>query len=196
MHIILVGASHGWRLFQALKRIPGYGVTFKVTCLCVRGARFADLFWPQTVQKDDFLVVIPFGNDVHIRRFVKYDRFQKVFHLQKFVPYPKSYWDFLFSRLHEKLSGKNCKITVIDNFYRYLCCERHRHKGWLTYQTAVNKELRSQFKNTSVHILDHRLLFDNPRLIKNSALEYRKLQGDAVHFEDYLTIAKNLLKTL
>ncbi len=32
MHIILVGASHGWRLFQALKRIPGYGISFKVTC--------------------------------------------------------------------------------------------------------------------------------------------------------------------
>jgi hypothetical protein len=47
-----------------------------------------------------------------------------------------------------------------------------------------------------VHILDHRLLFDNPRLIKNSALEYRKLQGDAVHFEDYMPIAKNLLKRL
>jgi hypothetical protein len=38
------------------------------------------------------------------------------------------------------------------------------------------------------------LLFDNPRVIKNSASEYRKLQGDSVHFEDYLPIAKNLLK--
>jgi hypothetical protein len=140
MHIILVGASHGWRLFQALKRVLGYGIIFKVTCLCVRGAWFADLFWPQTVQKNDFLVVIPFGNDLHIRRFVKFDRFLKVFHLEKFVPYPKSYW------------------------------ERHRHKGWLTYQTTVNKELRTQFKETSVYILDHRLLFDNPRVIKNSAL--------------------------
>ena len=103
MHIILVGASHGWRLFQALKRIQGYGVTFKVTCLCVRGARFADLFWPQTVQKDDFLVVIPFGNDVHIRRFVKYDRFQKVFHLQKFVPYPKKLLGFSILKATRKI---------------------------------------------------------------------------------------------
>jgi hypothetical protein len=86
MHIILVGASHGWRLFQALKRVPGYGIIFKVTCLCVRGAWFADLFWPQTVKKDDFLVVIPFGNDLHIRRFVRFDKYSKVFHLDKFVP--------------------------------------------------------------------------------------------------------------
>jgi hypothetical protein len=141
MHIILAGASHGWRLFQALKRVPGYGITFKVTCLCVRGARFADLFWPQTVKKDDFLVVIPFGNDLHIRKYVKFDRYLKVFHLEKFVPYPKTYWDVLFSKLHEKLSDKNCKIIVIDNFHRHLCCEKHRHKGWLSYQSAVNKEL-------------------------------------------------------
>ena len=196
MHIILVGASHGWRLFQALKRIPGYGITFKVTCLCVSGARFADLFWPQTVQKDDFLVVIPFGNDLHIRRFVRYDRFLKVFHLDKFVPYPKSYWDSLFSRLHEKLSNKNCKITVIDNFYRHLCCEKHRHKGWLAYQSKINKELCDQFKNTSIKTVDHQLLLQNTRNCKLNASEYRKLQGDSVHFRDYFPIATRLLRLL
>jgi hypothetical protein len=196
MHIILVGASHGWRLFQALKRIPGYGVTFKVTCLCVRGARFADLFWPQTVQKDDFLVIIPFGNDVHIRRFVKYDRFRKVFHLERFVPYQKGYWDSLFSRLREKLSDKNCNKIVIDNFYRHLCCERHRHKGWLAYQSKVNKELRDQFKDTSIRVVDHRLLLPNTRNCKLNASEYRKLQGDSVHFRDYFPIAIRLLNLL
>jgi hypothetical protein len=89
-----------------------------------------------------------------------------------------------------------CFASKIIFLLSHLCCEKHRHKGWLTYQTTVNKELRTQFKDTSVYILDHRLLFDNPRLIKNSALEYRKLQSDAVHFEDYLPIAKNLLKML
>jgi hypothetical protein len=196
MHIILVGASHGWRLFQALKRVPGYGITFKVTCLCVRGARFADLFWPQIVKEDDFLVVIPFGNDLHARRFVRLDKNLKVFHLDKFEPYPKTYWDGLFARLHERLLGKNCKIIVIDNFYRHLCCEKHRHKGWLAYQSKINKELRNQFKNTSVRTVDHRLLLQNTRNCKLNASEYRKLQGDSVHFRDYFPIATRLLRLL
>jgi hypothetical protein len=196
MHIILVGASHGWRLFQALKRIPGYGITFKVTCLCVRGARFADLFWPQTVQKDDFLVVIPFGNDLHIRRFVKFDTFLKVFHLEKFVPYPDEYWNNLFGQLQGRLSGKNCKITVINNFYRHLCCDAHRHKGWLSYQTKINNKIQELFENSSVKVIDHRLLLDDHRILKKNLSKYRRLQSDSVHFRDYLQIAKNLLTLL
>jgi hypothetical protein len=193
MHIILVGASHGWRLFQALKRIPGYGRTFKVTCLCVRGARFADLFWPQTVQADDFLVVIPFGNDLHVRRFVRFDSSQKVFHLDRFIPYPDEYWNNLLSQLQGRLAGKNCKIAVINNFYRHLCCNAHRHEGWLSYQTKINKKIQDLFENTSVKVIDHRLLLDNHRILKKNLKRYRKLQCDAVHFRDYLPIAKNLL---
>jgi hypothetical protein len=196
MHIILVGASHGWRLFQALKRIPGYGITFKVTCLCVRGARFADLFWPQTVRKSDFLVVIPFGNDLHIRKFVRFDKYLKVFHLDKFVPYPDEYWNNLFAQLRGRLSDKNCKIAVINNFYRHLCCDAHRHKGWLSYQTKINKNIQKLFENSSVKVIDHRLLLDNHRILKKNPFEYRKLQCDSVHFRDYLPIARNLLKLL
>jgi len=193
MHIILVGASHGWRLFRALKRIPGYGTTFTVTCLCVRGAKFVDLIWPKTVTESDFLVVIPFGNDVQPQKFVKFDRNTNVLHLEKFIPYGKEHWDILFSKLHEKLSDKNCKITVIDNFYRHLCCDKHRHKGWLGYQSKINKELRDQFKNTPIKI---RKLLENTRICKLNASEYRKFQRDSVHFRDYFPIATKLLKML
>jgi hypothetical protein len=179
-----------------LKRIPGYGSTFKVTCLCVRGARFADLFWPQTVQRDDFLVVIPFGNDLHIRRFVRFDPSQKVFHLDRFVPYPDEYWNNLLAQLQGRLAGKNCKIAVINNFYRHLCCNAHRHKGWLSYQTKINKKIQDLFENTLVKVIDHRLLLDDPRILKKNLKRYRRLQGDAVHFRDYLPIAKNLLRLL
>jgi hypothetical protein len=196
MHIILVGASHGWRLFQALKRIPGYGISFKVTCLCVRGARFADLFWPQTVNKDDFLVVIPFGNDLHIRRFVRFDNDLKVFHLNRFVPYPDEYWNNLFDQLQARLAGRNCKIRVINNFYRHLCCNAHRHKGWLSYQTKIKIKIQDLFENTSVKVIDHRLLLDDYRILKKNLSRYRRLQCDSVHFRDYLPIAKNLLKLL
>jgi hypothetical protein len=176
--------------------LVGAVITFRVTCLCVRGARFADLFWPQAVKKDDFLVVIPFGNDLHARKFVRFDKYLKVFHLDKFEPYPKTYWDVLFAKLHERLSGKNCKIIVIDNFYRHLCCEKHRHKGWLAYQSKINKELCDQFKNTSIKTVDHQLLLQNTRNCKLNASEYRKLQGDSVHFRDYFPIATRLLRLL
>jgi stalled ribosome alternative rescue factor ArfA len=194
MHIILVGASHGWRLFRALKRIPGYGTTFKVTCLCVRGAKFVDLFWPQTVKESDFLVVIPFGNDLHPRKFVRFDGYLKVFHLDKFVPYTEEYWNILFTKLHERLSDKNCKIIVIDNFYRHFCCDAHKHKGCLRYQTKINKNIQKYFENSSVKVVDHVLLLENPRIIKRNHLEYRKLQCDSVHFRDYFANCKELAK--
>ena len=108
MHIILVGASHGWRLFRALKRIPGYGTTFTVTCLCVRGAKFVDLIWPKTVTESDFLVVIPFGNDVQPQKFVKFDRNTNILHLEKFVPYKEECWNDLFAKLDE-----NCQIKIV-----------------------------------------------------------------------------------
>jgi stalled ribosome alternative rescue factor ArfA len=196
MHIILVGASHGWRLFRSLKQISGYGITFTVTCLCVRGAKFADLHWPQTVKENDFLVVIPFGNDVINRKNINFDRKTGIIHLVKFVPYEKEHWKTLFTKLQEKLSDKNCKILVIDNFYRHFCCDTHRHKGWLSYQTQVNKKLREQFKGSEIKVIDHRYLLNDPRIVKANVLEYRKLQGDSVHFRDYSPIAKNLLKCI
>jgi hypothetical protein len=141
-------------------------------------------------------VVIPFGNDLHIRRFVRFDRDLKVFHLDKFVPYPDEYWNNLFVQLQGRLAGKKCKITVINNFYRHLCCDAHRHKGWLSYQTKINKNIQELFENSSIKVIDHRLLLDDHRILKKNLSKYRKLQGDSVHFRDYLPIAKNLLKLL
>ncbi len=143
-----------------------------------------------------FLVVIPFGNDLHIRRFVKFDAFLKVFHLERFVPYPDEYWNNLLAQLQGRLAGKNCKIAVINNFYRHLCCNAHRHKGWLSYQTKINKKIQDLFENTSVKVIDHRLLLDDHRILKKNLSRYRRLQSDSVHFRDYLPIAKNLLKLL
>jgi hypothetical protein len=139
-------------------------------------------------------VVIPFGNDLHIRRFVRFDKDLKVFHLDKFVPYPEEYWNSLFSQLQGRLSRRNCKIAVISNFYRHLCCNAHRHKGWLSYQTKINKNIQELFENSSVKVIDHRLLLDDHRILKKNLSKYPKLQCDSVHFRDYLPIAKNLLK--
>ncbi len=196
MHIILVAASNGWRLFQALQRIPGYGTTFTVTCLCVRGATFFNLVWPTTVKDDDVLVVIPFGNDLVSRNFVKFDKKTGVIHLEKFVPFEKTYWERLLKSLANKLSDKNCSVFVIDNFYRHFCCDTHRHKGWLSYQTTVNKGIRKRFENSQITVVDHTQLLGNPRIYKRNHLEYRKLQRDSVHFRDFSPIARNLLKML
>jgi hypothetical protein len=196
MHIILVGASHGWRIYGSLKAASGYGITYTVTCLCVRGAKFSDLIWPKTVQKDEILIVIPFGNDLIARKYVKFDKRTRVIHLEKFIPYPKTYWEDLLEKLAAKVLDRSCRVLVIDNFYRHFCCDAHRHKGWLSYQTSVNKKIREKFQNTSIEIIDHRQLLDAPRFYKKNILEYRRLQQDSVHFRDYSPIAKNLLKML
>jgi hypothetical protein len=117
MHIILVGASHGWRLHEALKTISGYGTTFTVTCLCVRGATFYRLQWPTSVKNDDVLVVILFGNDIQPKSHLEFDKKSRKIHLLKFIPYDKKYWDNLFNALTEKLANRNCTILMIDNFY-------------------------------------------------------------------------------
>jgi hypothetical protein len=131
-----------------------------------------------------------------VRRFVKFDAFLKVFHLERFVPYPDDYWDNLLAQLQGRLAGKNCKIAVINNFYRHLYCNAHRHEGWLSYQTKINKKIQDFFENTSVKVIDHRLLLDNHRILKKNLARYRRLQSDAVHFRDYLPIAKSLLRQL
>jgi hypothetical protein len=37
---------------------------------------------------------------------------------------------------------------------------------------------------------------DDHRILKKNLSRYRRLQGDSVHFRDYLPIAKDLLKLL
>ena len=81
--IYLVGASHGRRTSEALKRLPGYGVDFQVFCFCVGGKKFYDLAWPNLdlLTTQDVLVVFPFGNDLVDRKFIKKDQKTRKIHL-------------------------------------------------------------------------------------------------------------------
>ncbi len=90
----------------------------------------------------------------------------------------------------------NSILSFSFSFYRHLCCNAHRHKGWLSYQTKINKNIQELFENSAVKVIDHRLLLDDHRILKKNLFRYRKLQSDSVHFRDYLPIAKNLLKLL
>ncbi len=47
MHTVyVVGASHGRKIGEALKRLSGYGAEFQVSFHSLGGKKFEDLHWP------------------------------------------------------------------------------------------------------------------------------------------------------
>jgi len=89
-----------------------------------------------------------------------------------------------------------CKVFIVENFFRLLCCDLHQHKNWVSYQNSINKNLCEFFARiNSVTVLKHREIVDldhkkgNHRKIE----EYKKLQYDAVHFRNYSVIARKIL---
>lgn len=194
--IILVGASHGWRIYEALKTLPDYGVKFTVLCLCKRGARFSGLVWPKKVELEDSLIVFPFGNDVQPKSHIEFQRHPRTIHLAKFTPYKAEYWENLHQELISRLAGLNCAVKVVDSFYRHFCCNKHVHPGWVKYQASLNSQLRKKCIAANIQVIDHRTLLPLKYRQTRKIGEYRKLMSDAVHFLDYLPIAKVLLKGL
>jgi len=197
MHrLLIVGASHGQRLYEALTTLPGYGTAFTAVNYCKRGKRFCDLEWPLSVEKSDIVIIIPFGNDLTPRANVSYCRTDRVIHLLKFVPFSSDHWEKLYSSLQKRLDSLDCKKVLIDNIYRHLCCDTHRFSGWLTYQKQLNKQLKARFSSLSCFVIDHRRLLPLSYNQSKSVLAHRKLQTDSVHFRDYRPIAEKLLKRL
>lgn len=191
--IYIVGASHGARLSDALKKLPTYGTEFTIKCFCVRGARFFRLKWPERIPASDKLIIIPFGNDVQPKDNVKFIR--GVTHLTKFTPLGEAYWEKLFKGLSDRLADKSCTIRIIDNFYRYFCCSTHTHSGWVGYQRSINKELKKRFHSERTKVVEHQRLVPLPYRKARKIAEYRNLLRDSVHFQDYEPIAREILKT-
>jgi hypothetical protein len=193
-NIILVGASHGRHLHKALKTLPGYGTEFTVNCLCESGKKFFDLKWPVKVNSTDYLVVIPFGNDLQPRSNVHFTG--GTAHLVRFQPYSNQYWENLFQGLRARLADRNCEVRIIDNFYRHLCCHLHTNPGWLSYQTTVNKEIRRNFHGDRCQVIDHRSLLPLTYKKARKIPLYKELLKDSVHFRNYRPIAERLLSIL
>ena len=70
--IHVVGASHGRRIGNALKKQKGYGTQFQVSFNCIGGKKFEELNWPnlKNIEENDLLVIVPFGNDLVERKYV------------------------------------------------------------------------------------------------------------------------------
>ena len=53
--IHVVGASHGRRIGDALKKQKGYGTQFQVSFNCIGGKKFEELNWPnlKNIEEND-----------------------------------------------------------------------------------------------------------------------------------------------
>jgi lysophospholipase L1-like esterase len=196
--ITVVGASHGKRLCQALRRHQDYGKQFVVNDLSQPGKPYFDLAWPklETLSENDLLIVIPLGNDLVERKYVYRENSTGIIHLKSFVPRADSYFETRFEDLAEKLSKANCKIRLINNVYRHNCCPVHRHPGWLSYQNKINRQIEQRFNSAKICVIDHRkfipLSFREAKNVSN----YRSFQKDSVHFKNYSYMADFILKSI
>ena len=190
----LVGASHGKKIAQAFKRLPGYGTVFQVRSLCESGKTFYDLKWPalESLKETDFLVILPFGNDLIERKYIK--RIGSKIHLLNFRPRQSEYFEERYRVLQEKIDSTVARVCILTSFYRHFCCNDHFYSGWVGYQNKVNRDLTARFEGTRVRTLDHRRLIGLPYRKSKDLLEYRKLQTDSVHFSDYRPIAEGILR--
>jgi hypothetical protein len=195
--IHVVGASHGRRIGNALKGLAGYGTEFQVSFQCTGGKKFEELYWPnlKNLLENDLLIIVPFGNDLVERKFVS--KHKGVIHLNQFVPRDNKYFDRLFQLLAAKLSKTHCNVRILTNFYRHLCCRKHDHDGWLSYQNEVNRKIFAKFHSSGkIQVVDHRSLLPLNFKKAKDTKRYRALQTDSVHFADYTVLANKILLTL
>ena len=195
-NLVLVGASHGERLYEALRTLPSYGTEFTAVSWCKKGKTFENLNWPHSLAENDLLICIPFGNELTPRSNTFYCKKTRICHLLRFEPYTAEYWDRLYRQLENKLHTLGGKAVIIDNIYRHVCCTSHKHPGWISYQQALNKQIRSRFSSETCRVVDHRQLLPLGFKKARSILEHRGLQYDSVHFRDYKPLAKRLLDLL
>ena len=195
--IHVVGASHGRRIGEALKKLKGYGTVFQVSFNCIGGKKFEELNWPnlKNIEENDLLIIVPFGNDLVERKYVF--KSKGIIHLKHFLPRDNKHFDRLFQLLAAKISKINCNVRILTNFYRHLCCRIHDHEGWLSYQNEVNRKIFARFHTSGkIQVVDHRSLLPLNFKKAKDTKRYRALQTDSVHFADYTVLAEKILLTL
>lgn len=195
--VYVVGASHGLRLAAQLEKIENFKSKYILRSFCIRGKKFRDLPFPQTEKssEQDILIVIPFGNDLQ-KSLVKFDKNDRKLHLTTYKPISEKEYDRLCEELYDKVVQFPGKVLIITNFLRYLCCEAHEYKGWVSLQKKFNSTLAAKFQSLkeSVKIVDHYSLVDDQvgRKTVKKVKHYRKLQSDSVHFKNYRIIAERI----
>ncbi len=197
-NIWIVGSSHGVRLGVELKKIVGDQQNFTVRNFSKSGAKYANLIWPVSskVSSEDTIIVLPFGNNLLKGASRKVSG---SWHLTKYLPQSRAKLSQLITELWAKTFDYSCRILVVTNFYRLLCCQTHTYPGWLKFQIEVNKEIEKELCELAplVRVIDHRAIVDDrpgKRLAKQNIKYYISLQYDNVHFKDYKVIANNIFK--
>ena len=195
--IHLIGASHAKRLSQPLTELAAKQ-NYQVVSHCTPGKPYRAIRWPDlsSVTKDDIVLLLLFGNDVNARECAERDRRTGKWHLLRFEPRSDRYFQIRFQELKEKLQNLPCKVFIVENFFRLLCCSLHQHKEWVSYQNKVNRQIFEFFSVIdNVTIIKHREIvgLDHKKRKHRIIGEYIKLQYDAVHFRNYGIIARSIL---
>jgi hypothetical protein len=211
-----IGSSHAVRIARSLAQSPGFGEEFSVDSTCAQSGKvFKDINWPDfsKYDKEDVLIIIPFGNDIFQRNSIKIERLKKgkIIHLVKSAPTSDEHLASLCESLNEKLKGTKAEVIIVTSFFRHLfCCAdlrkinpkaesyKHNHPGLLGIQERKNRFILSFFKGSGYLVCrQESLLFDTFSEIRRvPKVEYRKKQPDSVHFNDkvYLDIVNKLLE--
>jgi hypothetical protein len=197
-NIWIVGSSHGVKIGAELGKVIGDQQNYTIRNFSKSGAKFENLIWPNpnSVNKEDTILVIPFGNNL-LKGYSK--KILGNWHLTKYIPQTRLHLSYLITKLYIKCFEYPCRILVITNFYRLLCCPVHKYPGWLKFQYEVNREIEKELSVLApqVKVLDHRALIDQrpgKKKAKQDMRYYVSLQYDNVHFKDYRAIASNILR--
>jgi hypothetical protein len=199
-NIWIVGSSHGVKIGTELVEVIGDQQNYTIRNFSKSGAKFENLIWPNpnSVNKEDTILIIPFGNNL-LKGYSK--KISGNWHLTKYIPQTRLHLSLLITKLYIKCFDYPCKILVITNFYRLLCCPVHKYPGWLKFQYEVNREIEKELSVLApqVKVLDHRALIDQrpgKKKAKQDMRYYVSLQYDNVHFKDYRVIASNILREI
>jgi hypothetical protein len=194
--LYVLGGSHAIHLSRELQKRTELTSKYDLKVFAKGGALYRNLIFPKVsaVHPDDFIIIIPLGNDLLKKGSV--EKTDGIFHLVKYMPLEDPVYTKYCQDLLEKTRAYPCKILVITSFYRLFCCETHKHPGWLKLQVARNKELTQTFEGEErVKVLDHRSIIDRragKRLASKNIPYYISLQRDAVHFKSYVPMAEKV----
>ena len=200
MKLHIVGASNGKEIFRSFlkyrKQVPNAvpKITF-IKSHCVPGTKYPELIWPTASElgKDDVLLILPFGNELQKGKYIRDSTPSRTFHLINFVPESDTVFADYMLDLQCRLMRYQCKILVINAFFRFLCgC--HVHPKLIPYIHRRNTELAKILKPLSnVTVLDHRtLVSEKIWKIKRNPKLYMNLLRDSVHFKDNDVIARRI----
>ena len=214
MNFHIVGASHAARLGKVLPRttLPvdedsnsQEALAISVSNLGKPGRRFRDLVWPDVsnVSEGDFLLVLPFGNDLQKNRasFTNFPgRRFRFYHLEsaRYRPVSQEEYLELIDGLIAKLNSYRCHKIVVTNFFRFINCRHCFNPGWLSLQKKLNKILEQKLNELdSVFVIPHYEILE-PQPSKKTACKnlkkYVAMQYDNVHFLSYTYLAESVLR--